>query len=282
MGIFDGMESLGFSGISGMSLYDDEGKKNSQQQNNDMTKEAPPVIQEIDYIFEKRVQCPVCDRDFRSKTVKTGKPRLIGSDPDLRPKYSGVDSIKYDVIACPHCGYAALSRFFSYMTSSQAKLIKENVTRTFKGIIESNGILTYDDAINRYKLALLNTVVKKGKSSEKAYTCLKMAWLYRGMAENLDRSLPNAEKLLEEYKANELELTNNAFEGFMVSRTKEEYPICGMDEATYDYLLAILAQKLGQNDISLKLVSAIIVSRTANPKLKDKARDIRDQIKLNG
>ena len=39
---------------------------------------------------------------------------------------------------------------------------------------------SYEKAIERYKLALYNTLVKKGKNSEKAYECLKISWLYRG------------------------------------------------------------------------------------------------------
>ncbi|MFR8428491.1 MAG: DUF2225 domain-containing protein [Roseburia inulinivorans] len=30
------------------------------------------------------------------------------------------------------------------------------------------------------KLALFNTIVKKGKTSENTYSCLKLSWLYRG------------------------------------------------------------------------------------------------------
>ena len=65
----------------------------------------------------------------------------------------------------------------------------------------------------------------------------------------------------------------------MVSRSKEDFPICGMDEATFDYLLADLAFRLGKYEISAKLASSVIVSRTATRKLKEKARDLRDIIK---
>lgn len=57
--------------------------------------------------------------------VRTGKVRLVGADSDLRPRYMGVDSLKYDAILCPKCGYAALNRYFNFVMSSQAKNIKE-------------------------------------------------------------------------------------------------------------------------------------------------------------
>lgn len=62
--------------------------------------------------------------------VRTGKVRLVGADSDLRPRYMGVDSLKYDAILCPKCGYAALNRYFNFVMSSQAKNIKEKFLRT--------------------------------------------------------------------------------------------------------------------------------------------------------
>ena len=65
--------------------------------------------------------------------VRTGKVKLISADTDLRPKYQLVDSLKYDALVCPKCGYAALSRFFKFMMPAQAKLIRENISKNFSG-----------------------------------------------------------------------------------------------------------------------------------------------------
>lgn len=62
-------------------------------------------------------------------------------------------------------------------------------------------------------MALLNTVVKNGKSSERAYTCLKMAWLCRGKRELLmqgDYKKEEVTELINEEK----ELLSNAYDGF--------------------------------------------------------------------
>lgn len=276
MGIFSGLESMGFAGLSEVKIYEEEKQESVSK------KDAAPevhVVQEQDFLFEKKILCPVCDMEFKSKTVKTGKPRLIGADSDLRPKYSGIDSIKYDAIVCPNCGYAALSRFFSYMTSAQAKLIRENVTNGFKGLPKSGETYTYEEAINRHKLALYNSIVKKGKNSERAYTCLKIAWLYRGMRENLPRDTKDYDDVKKQCMKEEQAMIANAFDGFTVSRAKEDMPICGMDACTFDYLLADLAFKLGKYEIASKYASEVIVARTANTKLKERARSLRDEIK---
>ncbi len=273
--VFSGLESMGLVGLSKVKIYDEDNKKETAA----AEPGAAKVISESDFIFDKNIQCPVCDKEFKSKTVKTGKPRLIGSDSDLRPKYSGIDSIKYDAIVCPHCGYAALSRFFGYMTTAQAKLIKDNISCQFEKLPETGVTYTYDEAINRHKLALFNAIVKRAKVSERAYTCLKIAWLYRGKKENLDTALPNYQAQKKECEDNETEMVRNAYEGFVNSRAKEDFPICGMDEATFDYLIADLAARVGEYDSSMRYATAVIMSRTANARLKDKARDLRENIK---
>lgn len=270
--IFSGLESMGLGGLNDVKIFEEEKKDSSKEG----AKAAEHVVTESDFIFDKKIQCPVCDNEFKAKTVKTGKPRLIGSDSDLRPKYSGIDSIKYDAIVCPHCGYAALSRYFGYMTTAQANLIKENVSSKFKKQPESGDTYSYDEAINRHKLALFNSVVKKAKVSERAYTCLKLAWLYRGKRENLPAGSEAEQK---ECEKNETEMLTNAFDGLSAARSKEDFPICGMDESTFDYLLADLAARLGNYDFAVKMSSAVIVSRTAKTNLKEKARDLRDRIK---
>ena len=277
--VFSGLESLGLTGLSKVKIYEEEKPEPAKESAKESV--VAPVVQEVDFLFDKKMLCPVCNQEFKAKTVKTGKPRLVGADSDLRPKYSGIDSIKYDAIVCPNCGYAALSRFFSYMTGAQAKLIKENVTSSFKGFTEKGDTYSYEEAIKRHKLALYNSIIKKSKNSERAYTCLKIAWLFRGMRENLPADTKDAAKVKEQCSKSELEMIASAFEGFTVSRSKEDFPICGMDECTFDYLLADLALKLGKYDIADKYASSVIVARTANTKLKERARSLRDIIKKN-
>ena len=59
---------------------------------------------ETDYIFDKTIKCDVCGKEFKTKQVRTGKARFIGTDDILKPLYEGIDTCKYDIIMCPHCG----------------------------------------------------------------------------------------------------------------------------------------------------------------------------------
>ena len=179
---------------------------------------------------------------------------------------------------CPNCGYAALSRFFKIVTSPQAKNIKENICATFKPQDEEHEIYTYDEALERYKLTLANAIVKQTRASEKAYICLKTAWLIRGKAEHLDQNQPDYEAQKKQCEDEENEFLRNALEGFLAARQTEPFPMCGMDEPTVDYVIAVTAMRFEQYDLSSRLITGILQSNAANPRMKDKARDIKEML----
>lgn len=278
--IFSGLEAFGLGKMSNLEVYGAE-EKNNTKPGADGEEKAKVV--ESDLIFDKSYTCPVCDKEFKSKTIKTGKVKLISADTDLRPKYQLVDSLKYDAIVCPHCGYAALNRFFNYITSTQAKLVKEQISSSFKGMNTEGEVYTYDDAIARHKLVLVNTIVKRSKLSERAYTCLKTAWLLRGKAEALALEHPDgsAKEEIDQLHKEELEFIVNAYEGFSEAFSKESFPMCGMDENTMTYLVADLARRIGKNEEASRWISKVLIARDANERIKAKARELKELIKQN-
>ena len=129
MGILSGLEQFGLGNLADVDLYADNTKKSEEKDVEEIAKSQEP--EEIDCLFDKGYTCPVCDENIKTRTVKVGKAKLLSTDSDLRPKYDKVDSLKYDIILCPHCGYAALSRYFKVITPPQAKLVKENISKAF-------------------------------------------------------------------------------------------------------------------------------------------------------
>ena len=251
--IFAGLEDLGFKNVEKVDVYQesDSEKKKQEAAKQDAKKET----NEEDLLFDKSYTCPVCDHEFKSRMVRTGKVRLVGADSDLRPRYMGVD----------------------FVMSSQAKNIKEKISANFHYQPEAGKIYTYDDALTRHKMALLNTVVKNGKSSERAYTCLKMAWLCRGKRELLmqgDYKKEEVTELINEEK----ELLSNAYDGFEAAFSKEDFPMCGMDQYTMMYLLAELARRIGKNDEAKRYVSKVLVARNAQRRIKDKAFALKEKL----
>ncbi len=163
------------------------------------------------------------------------------------------------------------------MPAGQAKLIKENISSKVHLTPHTGEIYTYEQAMERYQLALANAVVKQGKASEKAYCCLKSAWLLRGWQEELAADEKNQEKIAE-LKEAEKEYLQNAMDGFSTAKASENFPVCGMDENTVDYLLAVLSFWAGKYDVASRLIAALLTSPTANARVKDKARDLKDEI----
>ena len=277
--LFSGLEKFGISNISNIEETELFGKEEDSKIEKAEEKKPANVLGEQDMLFDKHYRCPVCDTDFKSKCVMSGKAKLIATDSDLRPRYQGIDCIKYDVVVCNHCGYAALTRFYNMITTAQAKLVKENISGSFKPIESESDTYSYDDAILRYQLALANTMVKRGRASEKAYTCLKIAWLYRGKAESLDETDIDYATKMEEITEEEEKFITSAYEGFTLAMEKEAFPICGMDESTYIYVLADLARRCKDYEIAIKLISQIVVSRSASAKVKDRARELKEIIR---
>ncbi len=269
-GVLSGLAGLGLGNLENMDIYEEP------QTETEKKKAEAVKVDEKDLIYDKTLECPVCGDKFPTKIVKTGKAKLLGTDDDMRPKYEGIDPVKYDVELCPKCGYAALTRFFPNITSGQAKLIRENISQKVRIHAFNGEIYTYEEAMERYKLALANAVVKRARTSEKAYICLKSAWLLRGYVEHLAET--GDTKDTAELKAQEEEYLQNAYNGFIEARQSETFPMCGMDEVTVDYLIAQLATHFKKYDVASKLVASILTSPSANTRMKDKARDLKELI----
>lgn len=280
MSILSGLDSLGLGNLSSMELYDKDERMTDTEEEKvkpEQNRKALKLMTEKDFVFQKTYVCPVCDREFKFPTIRSNKARLIGTDMDLRPKYSQVDPLKYDAISCPHCGYSALVRYYDQLTYPQARLIRENISAKFTSM-ESKELLSYDDAIVRHQLALANAVVKRARASEKAYICLKTAWLIRGKIENFDFEPDSQNGGIYETEEQEKELIKNAMEGFLGARQNETPPICGMDKVTIDYLIGALAYECGEIEIAAKMVGTVLTNKGAGKKMKDMARELKEKV----
>ncbi len=232
---------------------------------------------EKDLLLDKRFQCPICEKTFTSKVIKSGRTRLEGTDFDLKPLYGGIESGKYDVLSCPYCSYTALSRYFSGILAIHKKSIRENITGNVKMTPEPADFYDFDYALERYRVAIACNMAKNAKPSEKAYTYLKTGWVMRGYRKSLEDDPENTEKvnILQEQEDIFLKY---AYDGFVEAIAKEDFPIAGMDEPTLDYMVAQLAFHFGDMDTAAKLTASVITSFSAGARLKDKARDLKDQI----
>lgn len=277
MNLFAGLEKFGLKSAGEVELYQDE-KKEEERERQEAARPPEEQHKEQDFILEKTVRCPVCDKNFRTKMVKNGKARRLEPDADLRPRHQFIDTLKYGVSACPNCGYTAMNRYFEHITSGQIKLIKDQVCSSFKAIEPDHvPVWNYDTAIQMHKLSLYVAMVKKSRTSEKAYNCLMIAWLYRGKIEELTED-PLMDADVSDLKEEEENFYREAYEGLVKAMSTESFPICGMDQCTLDYLLAYMAAHFKQYDVASKCLSRVLTSVNASRKMKDMALELKDDI----
>ena len=177
--LLSGLGSLGLGSLQGMELF----AENKPEEVASKEEAEAVVVDETDFLIEKTHECPICGRKFKTLMPKTGKSKLMCTDMDLRPVHEHVDLTKYDVIVCQNCGYAVLSRYYAGLAERQKKAILEKISQNYKSNTEKYTTYSYEDALARYQLALVNAIVKQAKNSEKAYICLKAGWLMRGYSE---------------------------------------------------------------------------------------------------
>ncbi|SCX87533.1 hypothetical protein SAMN02910370_00473 [Lachnospiraceae bacterium XPB1003] len=281
MGLLDGLGSLGFGDTEKISLFEEEKKEPVKKP----VEEKKPEIKEEDFLYDKTFECPVCSHSFKQRAVRSNQARLLKEDIDLRPVYNGIDVNKYDVVACPQCGYASLTRFHGSMPKPFRDLIRQNISTKFTTLPPTGATMNYEGAFTRYKLALLNAVVRKGKSSEKAFICLKTAWLLRSMQEATaaDTKLSDDEKKekIKQLKLQEIEYLKNAHEGFVKARTTETPPYAGgMNTVTMDYLIGAIAYEAGvAYKDAARILEEVAINPQAGKHIKENAVDLIALIK---
>ncbi len=276
MNLFSGLEKFGLKSTESMQLFEDE-KKEDKKENEARAEEKIPA--ESDFLLEKTVHCKVCDHVFKTKVIKSGRVKRLEPDRDLRPRFQYIDTLKYDITSCPACGYTAMNRFYEHITPTQVKLIKEQISSNFKPDNKpEKAVYDYDEVIDRYKLSLVNTVVKKGKDSEKAYTCLKIAWLLRGKGETMANDTPEEKAAKAEVQKEEEEFYQQAFEGFMKAISEEMFPMCGMEQSTVDYILAYMAYHFKKYEIASKFLASVLTAPSASRRMKDMALELKEDI----
>lgn len=268
--IFSDLKGFGLDGAQDLEIFSKEKPVEKKQAS---VQEKTISVESV--LYTAKLKCPVCSKEVEFRAVKTGKVRLLKSDLDLRPIYDILDPSMYEVVCCNSCGYAALKKQFLTITPKKIELIKKNVSVQFVGRTYPD-IYTYEHAIERYKLALFDAMVMDASDSEKAFICLKIAWLYRAYYESnpeLD------EKKKEQLQSNENTFLGHALEGFKIAHFKEHFPTMGLDLLTVKFLIGELSRRLGLIDEASKWISEVIVSKTVSRRLKDRAIESKELLK---
>lgn len=277
MNLMSGMEKFGLGQSGKLDILNDGTEKKTSAAKEQGGAEEEP--NEKDFLLNRKVTCPICDRQFVIRSVKASKLVRQEPDADLRPNHKYIDTLKYGVCACPRCGYAAMNRNFEHLSATQRKWIRETVAANFKPVEEPQlEIYTYEYAVERYKLSLVSAMAKKAKLSEKAYICLNIAWLRRAQLETIPEDTPVNKKRRQECQAEFDGFYRQAYEGFMKVTSTETPPYNGMDTNTVEYIIANMAMHYKEYDTASKLVSRLLTTPGTPKRMKDKCLDLKDEI----
>ena len=139
---------------------------------------------------------------------------------------------------------------------------------------DDEDVYDYKMAVTKFKLALVCAMVKRGKASELAFLSLKLHWLIESYMEELDKESEEYKKCVED----DNECMRNAYDGFKKAFSSENLPIYGLDENTMPYIISALGYELGEYEGAKSMIGRVITSRTANERIKELARDLKDMI----
>lgn len=213
-------------------------------------------------LFYKSVRCPVCESNFKSPSVKVKSPRIDSKDSDFFIRYRIENPYFYEVFVCPVCGYSALKIDFDKIKKHQIKLIQEKITPKW---VNRQFNLPFNEktAIERYKLALINTIFMEGPSSTKAIITLRLAWMYRLIGDLENEKIFLSQSLI----------------SFNDTYTNEYLPVYGLDRFSIMYLIGELNRRLSNYATALHCYSDCLTSINSPQKVKELARDGKDKIK---
>lgn len=275
MGLFSDMDKMGLSDFKDSEILKQE--KTVKRNNKEVKPAVKRELTEKDYLLLRDYECPVCEWKFKALSVKAGKVRQTGHDIDMRIHYEGIDPVKYEVISCPCCGYSAIASQFNKLISIQKDLIKQQISTYFMpddDWDDDEDVYDYKMAVTKFKLALVCAMVKRGKASELAFLSLKLHWLIESYMEELDKESEEYKKCVED----DNECMRNAYDGFKKAFSSENLPIYGLDENTMPYIISALGYELGEYEGAKSMIGRVITSRTANERIKELARDLKDMI----
>lgn len=216
----------------------------------------------INNLFFKDIVCTVCEKIFKTLSVKVNAPRVKSRDSDLFIRYLVENPYFYEVWICPTCGYSSLKVDFQNIRKHQIELVKSKITSKW---INRDYPIPFNEkvAIERYKLALLNSIVIGRKESTKAMICLKIAWMYRLLSD----------------ESNEKIYLNKALLSFNDTYINEKLPVYGLDRFSIMFLMGEINRRIGNEETALRWFSEVITSIGAPQKIKEMSRDGKDKIR---
>lgn len=212
--------------------------------------------------YEKEIKCPICKNKFKVLKVKSEATRVVSRDEDFCAHYDKINPLLYNVWVCSQCGYAAMEDKFEKIDEASAQLIESRLKDkwTPRTITEER---SEEDAIEIFKIALLNLQIRDAKALDIAKVCLRIAWLYRATG-----------------NPKETDFLKFALDAYKTAYETEKFPVDNMDEITCMYMIGELNRRLGNINEAGKWLHRVIAFKSEDKKIINTINMARDLIQM--
>lgn len=226
-------------------------------------------MEETSALYTSHTKCPVCAAKVDFTKVRTKSVKMLKQDSDFCPYYEGENPILYEAVICPECGYGChVTTFENININEKAKVSKKITTKWHKRSF--SGKRTLDQALEAYKIVLLNLYEREAAKSEIAKICMRIAWIYR---------YQNNDEL-------EKKFLDHTLNNYKIAYHEEDLAQGNLDEYTCMFIIGELSKRLERYDESTQWFSRIIMCYS-DPQQKDKishklietTRDIVHEVK---
>jgi uncharacterized protein (DUF2225 family)/CRP-like cAMP-binding protein len=150
---------------------------------------------DIFYAFEKKVKCPICNKEFDVLATVPSKLRLKSIDYDFRHRYEEFEPLWYNLWVCPHCYFAGFTPEFDTPQDNRLKDFAEKtqaLQQEFR--FKFSQPRSLNEVFSAYYLALHSAKALNVSPLKSAKLWLQLSWLYKdtGDEEMLSFSTSNA------------------------------------------------------------------------------------------
>jgi uncharacterized protein (DUF2225 family) len=217
------------------------------------------------YLFDSDTLCPVCEKKFPVKMVRSSKLRLDKIDNDMRQHFFDFEPLWYAVWICPNCYYANFNFEFKQVSDALKKKIMEQGQELKSKIkINFSSPRKVDEVFTSYYMVLQTLQVGKADPMKAAKIWLRLSWLYSDVGDE-DMYSFTSQKALEAY--------SDAYFNTRRDSSVEQ-------DQRLTMLLGELCLRVGQQEEALKHFRNSIVRKGGNNNLNRQAEDRIQELRV--
>lgn len=136
-------------------------------------------------IWEKEVECPVCETTFITYNFKSKSLPIKEKESDFHEIYDFLNPLAFDIWVCPECLYAAKREDFEDVNTELIEKVAKDKNKRKKIANRANFNLPRDNnlGILSYRLAIMSYRYRKQSNAFFGSLYLKACWIAREQGE---------------------------------------------------------------------------------------------------